>query len=191
LLLSESQGERLTRFEVTNILSTLFAAAHESTTNLISNGILALLRYPDQLAVLRRDPGVIRTLVEEVLRYDPPVHLVARAATEPRQIGDIDVEPGTIICLLLAAANRDPAEFPEPDKFDVTRQPKRQALSFGAGSHFCVGSALAKLEAEIALSAFAERLNEPELDEDSLVYRRHIVVRGLKRTIVHFRPQRA
>ncbi|NLU76571.1 cytochrome P450 [Streptomyces sp. HNM0575] len=187
LLATESDGDRLTRHEVTSVLSTLFVAAHESTTNLISGGLLALLRNPDQLAILREDPSVISTLVDETLRYDPPVHLAARMAKAPATIGGYDLREGDIVVALMAAGNRDPRAYPDPDAYDVRRKPKPMSLAFGAGAHFCIGSSLAKLEAEIAISEFVQRLSDMELDESSLEYRRHIVVRGLERMCVSFK----
>ncbi|NUT53756.1 MAG: cytochrome P450 [Saccharothrix sp.] len=186
LLRTQGDGDRLTRYEVTSVLATLFVAAHESTTNLISNGVLALLRNPDQLAVLRARPEVISGLVDEVLRYDPPVHLAARMAKAPTTIAGHDLDTGDVVVVLMAAANRDPEAYPDPDRFIVTREQPNVSLSFGAGAHYCIGAPLAKLEAEIALSAFATRLRDPELDPDSLEYRRHIVVRGLERLKVGF-----
>lgn len=186
LLATEHDGDRLSRHEVTSVLSTLFVAAHESTTNLISNGLLALLRNQDQLTALRSDPTVIGTLVDEALRYDAPVHLAARMAKEPVTIGGHDLAEGAVVVTLLAAGNRDPRAYPEPDGFDVRRASNNASLSFGAGAHFCIGSPLAKLEAEIAIAAFAERLPGAEVDESSIEYRRHIVVRGLERMNVGF-----
>lgn len=188
LLATESNGERLTRFEVTSVLATLFVAAHESTTNLISGGILALLRNQDQMAVLRENPGLITNVVDESLRYDPPVHLAARMARARTTIGGYDLDPGTIVVVLMAAGNRDPRAYESPDVFDVNRKIRNVSLAFGAGAHFCIGSGLAKLEAEIAISAFAQRLKNPEVDESSLEYRRHIVVRGLEHMKVSFQP---
>ncbi|CDR01158.1 cytochrome P450 [Streptomyces iranensis] len=188
LIATESNGDRLTRYEVTSALATLFIAAHESTTNLVSNGILALLRNPDQLTALREEPGVITTLVDEALRYDPPVQLATRISRTHTTIGGHDLRPGDVVVVLMAAANRDPRAYHEPEAFDVRRKTKNVSLAFGAGAHFCIGSSLAKLEAELALSAFAERLRDPELDESSLNYRRHIVVRGLQNMTVSFKP---
>jgi cytochrome P450 len=188
LLAIESNGERLTRYEVTSVLATLFVAAHESTTNLISSGILALLRNQDQLTVLRENPDVITNAVDETLRYDPPVHLAVRMARAETTIGGYDLKPGNIVVVLMAAGNRDPRAYQDPDVFDVNRKIKNVSLAFGAGAHFCIGSGLAKLEAEIAISAFAERLKNPEVDESSLQYRRHIVVRGLDHMKVSFQP---
>jgi len=170
------------------VLATLFVAAHESTTNLISGGILALLRNQDQMAVLRENPGLITNVVDESLRYDPPVHLAARMARARTTIGGYDLDPGTIVVVLMAAGNRDPRAYESPDVFDVNRKIRNVSLAFGAGAHFCIGSGLAKLEAEIAISAFAQRLKHPEVDESSLEYRRHIVVRGLEHMKVSFQP---
>jgi cytochrome P450 len=188
LIQTEDRGQSLARHEVTNVLITLFAAAHESVTNLVSNGLLALSRHPDQLARLRADPSIGPLLVEEVLRYDAPVQLVARVALEPTRIGEAEVPAGTIVILLVAAGNRDEAEFTGADQFQADRRTTSMQLSFGAGAHFCIGSSLTKLEAEIAFQTVAERLGEFEVDEESLVYRRHIVVRGLSSMTVRFRP---
>lgn len=188
LIQTEDRGQKLARHEVTDVLVTLFAAAHESVTNLISNGLLALYRHPDQLRLFRADHSLGPSLVEEVLRYDAPVQLTARVALSPSKVGELEVEAGTVVILLLAAANRDEAEFPEADRFKVDRQTISKQLSFGGGPHFCIGSSLTRLEAEIAFRAVAERLGEFEVDEDSLVYRRHVVVRGLQSMTVRFRP---
>ncbi|WP_406190998.1 MULTISPECIES: cytochrome P450 [unclassified Streptomyces] len=188
LIQTEEEGHSLTRHEVTNVLLNLFAAAHESVTNLISSGMLILSRYPDQLSLLRDDPSIAPLLVEEVLRYDAPVHVTARVALSSTCVGEIDVEPGTIVILLLAAGNRDEAEFPQADRFQGNRKTKGIGLAFGAGPHFCLGASLAKLEAEIALKAFAERLTDFTVDEDSLTYRPHVVARGLQSMTVRRRP---
>nr|AEU17896.1 putative P450 oxygenase [Streptomyces antibioticus] len=187
LLQTEDQGQTLARHEVTNVLLNLFIAAHVSVTNLISNGILALWRNPDQLELLRNDPSIAPLLVEEVLRYDAPVQLAARLALAPTQVGGVDVEPGTFVVLLLAAANRDEAEYPQADRFLGSRRTKGIGLAFGAGPHYCIGASLAKLEAEIALKAVAG-LTDFAVDEESLAYRRHVVVRGMQSMTVNFRP---
>ncbi|HEV2639088.1 MAG TPA: cytochrome P450 [Actinocrinis sp.] len=181
-------NESLTRPEITNVLLNLFAAAHESVTNVISNGILALHRHRDQLALLREHPEIAPQLVTEVLRYDAPVQLTARIALRPTKVGDLEVEPGTVVILLLAAGNRDEAAFPGADRFEADRTPKNTQLSFGAGPHYCIGAALAKQEAQIALTAFATRPTGFDADEDALDYRRHVVVRGLRTLPVTLRP---
>lgn len=188
LIRTEDRGQTLARHEVTDVLVTLFAAAHESVTNLISNGILALHRNHDQLALLRCDPAMAVSMVDEVLRYDAPVQLTARVALSSTTVADMQVEPGTVVILLLAAANRDEAAFDDADRFLVGRRTTSMQLAFGAGPHFCIGSSLTKLEAELAFRAVAERFTDFEVDEQSLVYRRHIVVRGLQSMTVRFRP---
>jgi cytochrome P450 len=181
-------GESLSRPEITNVLLNLFAAAHESVTNTISSGVLALHRNRDQLALLRERPEIAPLLVGEVLRYDTPVQLTARVALRPSTVGELPVEPGTVVVLLLAAGNRDEAAFPGADRFEAARRPKSAQLSFGAGPHYCIGAALAKQESEIALSAIATRPADFEADEDALDYRQHVVVRGLRTLPVTLRP---
>lgn len=181
-------GESLTRPEITNVLLNLFAAAHESVTNVISSGVLALHRNRDQLALLRERREIAPLMVSELLRYDTPVQLTARVVLRRTTVGELQVEPGVVVVLLLAAGNRDEAAFPGADRFEADRKPKSTQLSFGAGPHYCIGAALAKQEAEIALSAFATRPSEFEADEDALDYRQHVVVRGLRTLPVTLRP---
>jgi cytochrome P450 len=186
LISTEDRGQTLARHEVTNVLVTLFAAAHESVTNLISNGILALHRNRDQLALLRSDLSLAAPMADEVLRYDAPVQLTARVALSPTTVGGLEVEAGTVVILLLAAANRDEAEFEAAEEFRIDRRTQHMQLAFGAGAHFCIGSSLTKLEAELAFRAVAERFTDFEVDEQSLVYRKHVVVRGLQSMTVRF-----
>lgn len=185
LVLIEEQGDQLTEAELISTCVLLLVAGHETTANLIANGVLALLRHPDQLAALRADPALIGGTVEEVLRYDPPVQLTTRIVRRPTPYGDVVTPTDGVLLLLLGAANRDPAVFAEPDRFDITRD-TRQHLSFAAGPHFCLGAPLARLEGTIALSAFASRVTDPELDADSLRYRPHVNLRGPERMVVGF-----
>jgi cytochrome P450 len=185
LVLIEEQGDQLTERELIATCTLLLVAGHETTANLIANGVLALLRHPDQLAALRADPTLLPGAVEEVLRYDPPVQLTNRMVRRPMTFGDVDVPTDGMLMVLLGAANRDPAVFAEPDRFDITRD-ARQHLSFAAGAHFCLGAPLARLEATIALSAFVSRVTDPELDPDSLRYRPHVNLRGPERMVVGF-----
>ncbi|MFC4533181.1 cytochrome P450 [Sphaerisporangium dianthi] len=187
LIQAEDQGRTLARHEVTNVLATLFAAAHESVTNLVANGLLALSRNPGQLAALREDPSIAPLLVDEVLRYDAPVQLTARVALGPTRLGPAAVEPGAIVILLLAAAGRDEAAYPRAGDFLAGRRAKGIGLAFGAGAHYCIGSSLARLEAAIAFTAIAERLTAFEVEEESLAYRRHVVVRGPRQMTVRHR----
>lgn len=183
LIAVEEQGEQLDEDELLATCVLLLVAGHETTANLIANGVLALLRHPDQLAALRGEPALVGSAVEEVLRYDPPVQLTTRVARGPLRVGSLDVEPDTLVLLLLAAANRDPAQFREPDRFDITRAAPHH-LAFAAGPHFCLGASLARLEARLALRAIAERVDAPVLDEASLSYRPHVNLRGPERLVV-------
>ncbi|HEX5407323.1 MAG TPA: cytochrome P450 [Pseudonocardiaceae bacterium] len=185
LVLIEEQGDQLTEPELIATCVLLLVAGHETTANLIANGVLALLRHPDQLAALRADPALITGTVEETLRYDPPVQLTTRVVRSPLPIDDVVVPTDGVVLMLLGAANRDPAVFAEPDRFDITRD-ARQHLSFAAGAHFCLGAPLARLEGSITLSAFANRITDPELDVDSLRYRPHVNLRGPERLVVGF-----
>ncbi len=185
LVLAEEEGDQLTEAELVATCILLLVAGHETTANLIANGVLALLRHPDQLAALRADPSLIDGTVDEILRYDPPVQLTTRVVTEETTVGPVTVPEGGVLLMLLAAANRDPAAFTDPDRFDITRD-ARKHLSFAAGAHFCLGAPLARLEASVALTAFAQRLTDPALDVDSLRYRTHVNLRGPEQMIVRF-----
>jgi hypothetical protein len=185
LVLIEEQGDQLTEAELISTCTLLLVAGHETTANLIANGVLALLRNPDQLEVLRADPSLVTGTVEEVLRYDPPVQLTSRVVREPTTFGDVTAPADGVVFLLIGAANRDPAAFDEPDRFDITRD-ARQHLAFAAGAHFCLGAPLARLEGAIALDAFARRIEEPQLEPASLRYRPHVNLRGPERMVVGF-----
>jgi cytochrome P450 len=181
----EEQGDQLTEAELIATCILLLVAGHETTANLIANAVLALLRHPDQLAALRAEPALVAGTVDEVLRYDPPVQLTTRVVRTPTQVGDVIAPTDGVLLMLLGAANRDPAVFADPDRFDITRD-ARQHLSFAAGAHFCLGAPLARLEASIALSAFANRIADPELDTASLRYRPHVNLRGPQRMVIGF-----
>lgn len=185
LIRAEEDGDKLTHEELLATCTLLLVAGHETTANLIANGVIALLRNPGELAALRADPSLVEGAVEEVLRYDPPVQLTTRIVREATRIGSVDVPADAVLMMLIAAANRDPAEFANPDTFDIRRTPNRH-LAFAAGAHFCLGAGLARLEASIALSAFATRLRDPELDEASLTYRPHVNLRGPDHVLVRF-----
>ena len=181
----EEEGERLSMEELLSTCTLLLVAGHETTANLIANGVLALLRHPDQLALLRADESLVDGAVEEILRYDSPVQMTTRITRTEQTIGDVTLPVDSVILVLIAAANRDPAEFDEPDRFDIRRQGTHH-LAFAAGAHFCLGAGLARLEASIALAAFARRLRGPVLDESSLTYRPHVNLRGPDRLVVTF-----
>ncbi|MDP3612873.1 MAG: cytochrome P450, partial [Rubrivivax sp.] len=142
--------------ELLGNLILLFVAGHETTTNLIGNGVATLLRHPGELARLRKDPSLGETAVNEMLRYEGSVNFIARHPIEPYRIGDFTIEPGETIFFMLGAANRDPTAFADPERFDIGRTPNHQ-LGFGAGIHFCIGAPLARLEARIALNRLLAR----------------------------------
>jgi cytochrome P450 len=177
LIRAEDDGQRLSEAELIATCVLLLVAGHETTVSLISNAILALLRHPDQLAALRADPGLAAAAVEETLRYDAPVQFTARVARGAMQVGDVAAPDGAVLMLLIAATGRDPDVFAEPDRFDIRRGATGH-LAFAAGPHFCLGAPLARLEATVAVQAFATRLADPELDPAGLAYKPNLNLRG-------------
>ena len=175
----EGDGTPLTEDELLGNLILLFIAGHETTTNLIGNGMLTLLRHPHELARLRADPSLANSAVEEMLRYEGSVNMVARHTVAPYAVGDTVVPPGETIYFMLAAANRDPAVFAEPDRFDIGRTHNPQ-LTFGAGIHFCLGAPLARLEGEIAFNRLLRRYPGLGLADTAPPWRKLINLRGLE-----------
>jgi cytochrome P450 len=163
LIQGEENGERLTEKELLHNCIFLLNAGHETTTNLIGNGLVALTRYPDQKQRLIEHPDLIKTAVEEVLRYESSNQLGNRMITEPVEIGGIAMPAGTPVTLCIGAANRDPLQFPDPETFDIGRTPNRH-LAFATGAHQCAGMALARLEGAIAISRFLARFPRYALD---------------------------
>lgn len=157
LVQAEEEGDRLSREEVLAFCIVLLVAGHETTTNLIGNGVLALLDHVEALDALRAEPDLIPNAVEEFLRYDSAVQAIPRVATEDVILGDRTIERGAFTLVMIGAANRDPARFPEPDRLDLRREDVRH-LSFGLGAHFCLGAPLARLEAQIAFAVLLRRL---------------------------------
>jgi pimeloyl-[acyl-carrier protein] synthase len=178
-LVSAQDEGSLSDDELLGNLILLFVAGHETTTNLIGNGVLTLLRHPGELARLRADPGLIGPAVDEVLRYEGSVNIIGRHPIEPYRIGEFTIEPGETIFFLLGAANRDPAAFADPERFDIGRTPNHQ-LGFGAGIHFCIGAPLARLEARIALNRLLARFPVLEGVDAAPRWRRLINLRGLE-----------
>ena len=164
LVESETEHGKLTKEELTANIQLLFAAGHETTVNLMGNALLALYRNPEQLALLKSEPGLMPQAVEEFLRYDSSVQLTGRAALSDLQLAGMPLSKGTQIIALLAAANRDPAMFERPDELDITRAGIRP-LSFGGGVHYCLGAQLARLEAAEALQVLFRRLPDLALDD--------------------------
>ncbi|MEA2591507.1 MAG: hypothetical protein QOD62_1338 [Actinomycetota bacterium] len=178
LIQAEDGGAHLSEAELISTVGLLFGAGHETTRNLIGNGMLALLRHPGELQRLRDDPSLIRSAVEELLRYDSPVQIAGRGARADVVIGGEHIAAGEPMMLLVGAANRDPARFPDPDRLDV-RRPDVKMLSFGGGIHFCLGAMLARTEAQIAIGTLLSRVPHLELATDHLEWRPHITLRGL------------
>lgn len=179
------QGNRLSREELVANSILLLAAGHETTTNLIGNGLLALLRHPDQMQKLRDNPSSIPAAVEELLRYDNPVQIVWRLATEDLEIGGKQIGQGQIANLIVGAANRDPGQFPDPDRLDLTRTLNRHA-GFGFGIHFCLGAPLARLEGQIAISTVLRRMPAMRLETEALEWQESPTFRGVKSLEVVF-----
>jgi cytochrome P450 len=179
LLAAEEEGDKLSEAELRTVVVLLFIAGHETTMNLIGNGTLALLRHPDQLARLREDPGLDAAAVEELLRYDGPVHFTARVATEDMEVGGQHVPKGWQAVTVLAAANRDPARFDDPDRLDVGR-PDNRHLTFSSGIHHCLGAALARVEGQVAIGSLVRRFPDLTLADPDPPYRDHVVLRGLQ-----------
>jgi len=185
LIRAEDAGDRLTTAELIATCVLLLVAGHETTVGLISNAMLALLRNPGQLAALVANPDLAAAAVEETLRYDPPVQMTGRVATQGMAVSAVPSGDGAVLLLLLAATGRDPAVVADPDVFDIGRD-AREHLAFAAGPHFCLGAPLARLEATIALRAIAERVVNPRLDEAELAYKANFNLRGPARMVIGF-----
>jgi cytochrome P450 len=188
LIAATDSGAMLSEDELVASCILLLFAGHETTTNLIGNGMLALLRHPGALAALRRDPSLAAAAVEEMLRYDGPTQAMTRIALEDMSLdeGGPTIRRGDRVFALLNAANRDPAVFPDPDLFDVARDDSRH-LSFGFGIHFCLGAPLARLEGRIGVAALVRRLPELTLALDRPEWTDSFVLRGVKALPVRFR----
>lgn len=179
LVQAEEEGDRLSEQELLSTVFLLLAAGNETTTNLIGNGLLTLLRNPDQLTRVRAEPELIRPACEELLRYESPVQFTARLVSAPIQLDEALLEPGTFVTLLLAAANRDPRQFDQPQGLDIGRRPNRH-LSLAHGPHFCLGAPLARAEGQIAIGALVQRFPQLELASDSADWRFNPGFRGLR-----------
>ncbi|MCE9515042.1 MAG: cytochrome P450 [Mycobacterium sp.] len=177
LIAVEESGEQLTEEDIVATCNLLLVAGHETTVNLIANAMLAMLRHPQQWTALSRDAGRAPAIIEETLRYDPPVQLVGRVAGDDMAINGVDIPRGDTMMLLLAAAHRDPAVIERPDEFDPGRSAVRH-LAFGLGPHFCLGAPLARLEAAAALTALTTRFPDARLAAEP-VYKPHVTLRGM------------
>ncbi len=178
LIQAEGETDAITMDELLANLILLLVAGHETTSNLIGNGVLALLEHPDQLQRLRAQPALAASAVEECLRYESPVNTNGRCPHEDIEVGGKTIKQGQLIICMLGAANRDPAVFEDPDRFDITRSPNPHQ-SFGGGAHHCLGAPLARLEGATALRVLLERYPTLELDRERVRWRDRINLRGL------------
>jgi cytochrome P450 len=185
LIAAEEQGQILSEDEMLATAMLLLVAGNETTTNLIGNGMLSLLRNPDEMERLCADPSQVPTAVEELLRYDGPVQATGRVAMEDLEIGGQKVTKGQAVLTVLGAANRDPAQFGKPDELDLDRQPNEH-VAFGDGIHFCLGAPLARAEGQIAFETLLRRFAHPRLETDNLQWGGSFILRGLESLPVTF-----
>jgi cytochrome P450 len=189
LVRAEEAGDKLSEDELLAMVFLLLIAGHETTVNLIGNGMLALLQHPDQLQKLKNDPSLIKPAIEELLRYDGPVETsTERFTREDVVIGGTLIPKGEMVMVVIASADHDPERFPEPDALDVTRADNKH-LAFGKGIHFCLGAPLARMEGQIAINTLLRRMPNLRLKDspESLAWRPGLVLRGLKGLPVEFR----
>ncbi len=180
LVSAEAEGTKLSNEELYAMCVFIFLAGHETTTNGLASGILSLLRHPDQFAALNAEPDRLAAgTVEEVLRYESPVPRAVRQAINEVEINGQKISAGQLIVLLLGSANRDPGQFADPDRFDISRHPNRH-LAFGYGTHFCLGAALARLEMETVFRAVVERLPNLKLEQKTLKWKPVMGIRALQ-----------
>ena len=179
LLTAEIDGDRLTEEEVIANCIVTMVGGQETTTNLIGNGLLTLLRNPEEMQRLRNDFSLIPSAVEEMLRYESPSQHTARMCPTDREMGGKTIRKRQAVIAVMAAANRDPENFPDPDRFDITRKDNRH-LAFGYAAHFCFGAPLARVEGQVVLEAFLRRFPKIELSPEPLEWRSNLGLRGLK-----------
>ena len=187
LMTAEVDGSRLTEEEVVANVIVTMVGGQETTTNLIGNGVLSLLRHPDQLAKLRDNPSLTPSAVEELLRYESPSQHTARLARADVEMGGKQIRRRQAVIAVMGAANRDPDRFPEPDRLDITRQDNRH-VAFGWAAHFCFGAPLARMEGQIAFETVLRRLPNLALEPLPLVWRHNLGLRGLAALPVVFKP---
>src|SRR5205814_2194813 len=185
LMNAEIQGDRLSEEEVIANCIVTMVGGQETTSNLISNGVLALLRNPDQLEKLRSNPSLIPSAVEELLRYESPSQHTGRLAPQDTELGGKLIRKRQAVMAVMAAANRDPERFPDPDRLDITRADNRH-LAFGWGAHFCFGAPLARIEGQIAFEEMLRRLPNLALEPGKLTWRTNLGLRGLTSLPVRF-----
>ena len=185
MIAAEEQGDRLSEDELLANCILLFSAGHETTVNLIGNGLLALCRNPEQKHLLQENPSLIQSAVEEFLRYDGPVQLTGRSTKDDIEIGGKLIPAGDRVMTVLAAANRDPAQFSDPDRLDITRKDNHH-VALGQGIHFCLGAALARAEGQIAIGTFLRRMPQATWLAETPQWRPAFTLRGLETLPVSF-----
>lgn len=184
-LVSQQEGDRLSHAELVSTAVTLFVAGHETTTNLIGNGMVALLRNPAQWRLLCENPELLEVAADELLRYDTPVQRGWRIATEDVELAGQQIRKGQMVLQMIGSANHDPAHFDQPDRLDVTRRPTRH-LGFGIGIHFCLGAPLARMEVAAALRKLVQRFPNLTMDETlPLRWRHDVALRGVEQLWVN------
>ncbi len=186
LVMAEEEGDRLSTDELVIMIIALLVGGNNSTAHLIGNAIFTLARHPEALDQLKADPSLITTAVEEVMRFESPVQATSRVARDAIEVGGHIIEPGQGISLLFGSANRDEDQFPEPERLNLARRPNRH-LTFAHGPHFCLGAAIARAEAQIAVQTVVERCDGLELMNDSADWLEGFSFRGLKTLPVRFR----
>lgn len=186
LIQAHEAGDKLSGEELISTCRLLLLAGHETTVNLIGNGMLALLRYPEQREWLAANPDKIGNAVEELLRYDSPVQLVIRTAYEDVAVGDHMIKRGAQVMVLLGGCNRDPLQYEEPASLDLARANAGTNLAFGQGVHYCLGAPLARMEGQIAISTLLKHFPQMRLATEDLQYRGNITLRGLQSLPVKF-----
>ena len=179
LITIRDQDKTISQEELVSFCAMLFSVGQETTENLIGNGMLALLQHPDQMSRLKANSKLIKNTVEELLRFDTPVQIIARLAHKNIEISGTTIQEGDRVYCALGAANRDPRIFPNPHQLDITRQGVH-SIPFGYGIHFCLGAALARLQGQVAIDTVVQRLPDLKITSDALQWRENIVLRGLK-----------
>jgi cytochrome P450 len=185
LATAEDRGSLLNEAELLSVCVTLLLAGFGTTMTFIGNAVLALLRHPDIVSSLRRDPSLMPAATEELLRYDGPIHRQWRIATEDIELHGMQIRKGQLVAAMLGAADRDPEQFPNPDRLDITRA-ENYHVAFGSGIHFCLGAPLARLESQIALKSLIRRCPKMQLADENLNWRRDITIHGLNSLPVSF-----
>lgn len=185
----EESGDRLDEIELLATLVVILGGGHHTSVSLIGNGAYALLANPDQLQLLKEDPSLIDGTLEETLRLDPTLQMSGRSVKAPRQIGGVDLAPGDAVSMVIAAANRDPEVFPDPDRFDIRRENADKHIAFGLGIHHCIGHALARAEGGVALEVLFARLPDLRLTEESPPHDGWWNLRGFEQLPVAWSPR--